>query len=103
MTVIPKHELTSVVLLTDMKAATDPVDTPDDLFPIVADWMSSLSGGGALSMISFDPNTLTRRRDAATNTTKFGIQIPEVILSPDWNYKPTGSMAHIDASIRRNL
>lgn len=103
MTAIPKHELTSVVLLTNMRAEEDPADNPDDLFPIVAGWMNSLSGGGALSMIAFDPNTLTRRRNASTNDTQFGIQMPEFTLSPDWNYRPTGSMAHIDASIRGKI
>ena len=103
MTAIPKHDLNTVVLLTNMRAEADPFDTPDDLFPIVASWMNSLSSGGALSMIAFDPNTLTRRRDAATNDTQFGIRMPEFTLNPDWNYRPTGSMAHIDASVRGSL
>lgn len=103
MTAIPKHDLTTVILLTDMKTEIDPNDTTDDLFPIVASWMDSLSGMGDLSMIAFDPNTLTRRRDKTTNTTQYGILKPEVTLSPDWEYRPTGSMAHIDASVKREL
>lgn len=103
MTAIPKHDLTTVVLLTNIRARVDATDTPDDLFPLVANWMNSLSGGGALSMIAFDPNTLTRRRDAKTNDTIFGILSPEVTLNPDWNYRPTGSMAHIDASVKGKI
>lgn len=103
MTAIPKHDLTTVVLLSNMRADVDQSSVSDDLFPIISDWITSLSGSGDLSMVAFDPNTLTRRRDAATNTTLFGIRKPEVTVNPDWKYKPTGSTAHIDAAIRGTI
>lgn len=101
-------KLVQVIMLSDMKAIIDPTDTPDDLYIEVAPWITSMSGGGSLSMVSFDPNTLRRRREAnkkepTYNTTQYYILKPAIIIEPDWDYKPTGSTAHIDASVKGKI
>lgn len=101
-------KLVQVIMLSDIKADTDPTYTPDDIYPVVASWITSLSGSGQLSMISFDPNTFRRRREfdkgkSTYNTTQYYVMRPEVKTRVDWEYRPTGSTAHIDASVRRSI
>lgn len=93
--------LTGVAVLSNMELVQDTHDTPDNLFPYLEGTLSAFSRTGRLAYAHFDSDTLARRRNPATNTTLYNIDIPRYGTAPSLRYRMAGSRTHIDASLLR--